>query len=343
MAILNQLKSIFQLPGTLYRANQAEQQAKAVQSKLDQAVAARKVVPITPAQTPAPVTPAPAPASITPASAPIAPAPASQPTQTPQIDAIRASLAGIAQGLENLKNAPVNAAQNDLTKAEEDVVKVSAVTPEEQEAQTTLANLLASKELGLQAIREKAIPIQFITGQEAAVERRAAVKALPLQAQIATLQARRQSALDVAKSRLDIAKSKAERAKPNETKVDEFTNEKNERVIVFRDSNTGKLRQEVAGKVAPTKSETTQTERDRAIKVAVITKARPVLLASKGQDGYVDPAKYLDLRAQYAEAIGDPSGFDSLFSPYLSPQERARLFKTTGVTSAPADEDNPFK
>lgn len=70
----------------------------------------------------------------------------------------------------------------------------------------------------------------------------------------------------------------------------------------------------------------TETERTRALKTEVIKRAFPRLDESRGRDGYVDPNVYLDLRQQYAEAIGDARGFDDIFLPMLSPSERSRLF-----------------
>lgn len=72
-------------------------------------------------------------------------------------------------------------------------------------------------------------------------------------------------------------------------------------------------------------TEPTQTEITRDLRSQVISTAEPILTQSEGEDGFVDPEVYLDLRQQYFEAFGNTSGFDQLFSNRLSPQERERL------------------
>ena len=112
-----------------------------------------------------------------------------------------------------LEAALAEAKEQGLTSVENALLEALKRTPEEEQAEKTLANLISSKELGLRDIEEQAIPLDFITGQSAALERRAATQAVPLQAQLANLQAKRQSAIDVATTKLDIEKSRAERAK----------------------------------------------------------------------------------------------------------------------------------
>lgn len=140
----------------------------------------------------------------------------------PQIGAINNALGGISAGLQNLSSS--------LNKSKETVVpprspyadikdaltKAMTVGPEEESAQTALSNLATSKELGLQDIQNKPIAIPFITGQQAAVERSAALREAPLKTKLATLQARRQAALDVAKTQYDISQKETEANKPIE-------------------------------------------------------------------------------------------------------------------------------
>lgn len=64
-----------------------------------------------------------------------------------------------------------------------------------------------------------------------------------------------------------------------------------------------------------------------------------------GEDGYIDPGIYQDLRTDFAVAIGNPARFDDVFASLLSPQERARLGigKASGVQAIEEDtDDNPF-
>lgn len=73
------------------------------------------------------------------------------------------------------------------------------------------------------------------------------------------------------------------------------------------------------------KASLTATERTANAQAAAVSKARPTLLASVGQDGYVDPATYQSLREDYAGLFGESDSFDEVFANRLSPQERARL------------------
>ena len=69
----------------------------------------------------------------------------------------------------------------------------------------------------------------------------------------------------------------------------------------------------------------TQTDRDRALKIAAFSKARPALEAVRGEDGFVDPITYMRLRTDYAEVMGDANEFDEMFAPMLSLKERMKL------------------
>lgn len=79
------------------------------------------------------------------------------------------------------------------------------ITPAQGEVdtQSMINNLLASKQMGLNSIADQAIPMNFITGQQSSVERRAQGQLIPLQQKMALLQAQRQSALEATKFALD--------------------------------------------------------------------------------------------------------------------------------------------
>ena len=329
--MFNQLKSLFQIPGAKRKAAESQAQQQAIQNKLS-------AVNQPPAPFIGPLQTAPAP-PIVPTQT--APAPAVVPPVNPQSQAIQSALGGLETQTKELQanlaayqqaQPQTQAKEEPLRKAEEAIIAAQGITPEEQTAEQQLSNLIASREMGLQAVSEKPIAMEFITGQKSAIERRASAQALPLQARLAALQTKRQASLDVAKTTMDIEKARLERAKPNEEKIDEYTNEKGERVVAFRDKTTGKIRTEALGKVQP--KELSQTEKDRAIKVEVIKRARPALIASRGDDGYVDPNVYLEMRSNYAETIGNPTNFDDVFSLMLSPQERVRLFTEKSVPTA---------
>lgn len=67
------------------------------------------------------------------------------------------------------------------------------------------------------------------------------------------------------------------------------------------------------------------SEKLRSSKIEALAKAGPALSASKGTDGFVDPAIYLKLRNDYVQVIGDVNEFDEVFSPMLSLDQRVNL------------------
>lgn len=76
--------------------------------------------------------------------------------------------------------------------------------------QSQQSGINASRDLGIEAVNEQPIATPFLTGQGAAITNRAAVQSgalgaqqVPLQQQLATAQAKRQSAVDVSKALLD--------------------------------------------------------------------------------------------------------------------------------------------
>ena len=83
------------------------------------------------------------------------------------------------------------------------------------------------------------------------------------------------------------------------------------------------------------------SERMAATIKYAIRAARKALENSAGEDGYVDPAVYTELRSNYAEAIGDIAEFDNAFALLLSPNERARLGvgKAQGVKALEEEDD----
>jgi len=286
---LQQLKSLVQLPGAKLKARRAADQAEAVKSRL---------AAVQPAGVPSPVGRQ---AQVATAAPVVGPAQSAQPEPVPAPD-LGPVVAPEAEAEAKPDDSDLRSAEEAIKAAQRKRLEAEVVSPEEQEAEKTLQNVLTSKELGVQAVREKPIALEFITGQQRAVEARAATQAAPLQARVAQLQGRRQASIgsaaagvEEAKGLRDIAKDRFDRAKGKDK---------------------------------------SQTDRDREVKTEVVKRASPKLIESRGQDGYVDPGVYLDLRQQYSEAIGDPKGFDDIFKPMLSPQERARLFSEKSVPSA---------
>lgn len=81
---------------------------------------------------------------------------------------------------------------------------------DETSAESSLKNIAYGKELGTQDAATQAIPIQFITGQQKAIENAAAIKSMPLEAQLKLLQDKRKSQADIAKSAVDFEQTRVQ-------------------------------------------------------------------------------------------------------------------------------------
>lgn len=92
--------------------------------------------------------------------------------------------------------------EGQLKSLQDELAKNQSSSQEEQEYEAQLRNLLASKEMGLQSVAEQPVPLAFITGQQSAIERRAANQSMPLQNRLASMQAKRSAASDAVKGRL---------------------------------------------------------------------------------------------------------------------------------------------
>lgn len=100
---------------------------------------------------------------------------------------------------EYYKDPEIRTLESQLSALQNELAGAQSQTEEEIGYEKQLRDLLASKEMGLQEVAEQPIPMSFIAGQQSAIEKRAANKAIPLQNQLATLQARRAAASDAAK------------------------------------------------------------------------------------------------------------------------------------------------
>lgn len=155
-----------------------------------------------------------APTQQTPISQPLAPA---RPIESPvaPISALQAPGTPIAP---QSVASPVSASPDDQEariRALEKAYIQSLSTPDSEETATQkqLSDLEASRQLGLVSTEEKPIPLEFITGQKEAIERRAAALSVPLSAKLAALQARRQASLEGKKVELEIERERATRLK----------------------------------------------------------------------------------------------------------------------------------
>lgn len=240
MAIFNpltQIKSLFQLPGALKQKQEAEAQQRAVEARLASATAEPKLTLPAPVQPQFPQTQTQVPQLNVPTNEDLRAqieslkssiASFQQPTQPVPLtsDDLRTQIAALEAKIASQQQAPqlpqAQPQEDRLAAIEKALLEAQAKTPEEEQAEKALANLIASKELGLRHIEEQPIEMEAIIGQSAALERRAATQAIPLQTQLAQIQARRQAATDVAKTKFEFEKErKAEARSERELKVKE--------------------------------------------------------------------------------------------------------------------------
>jgi hypothetical protein len=94
------------------------------------------------------------------------------------------------------------------------------LTPEEEESQKKLDDLIASRELGLNKINDQPIPLDLNIGQGRSLIDQAAAQSIPLKTRLAAAQAKRQAAIDVSKAALDFENDRYDQmAKDRETSI----------------------------------------------------------------------------------------------------------------------------
>ena len=110
--------------------------------------------------------------------------------------------------------------QKAVETAEKAVTDGMKISPDELSTQEDIDRLIESTKKAYNNIKDKPIPLEFITGQLASVERRAIELAEPLERKLARLQSARTSALETSKFALERAdtarKSEEEKAKGTE-------------------------------------------------------------------------------------------------------------------------------
>ena len=109
-----------------------------------------------------------------------------------------------------------------ISEAEKAYMTAGQMTPEERAAQEELDNLSSSFRKGYQGIEDQTIPLEFITGQQSSLEKRALNLAEPLESKLARLQAQRMSALETSKFALERADAKLKR-ETDKTSTEPFT------------------------------------------------------------------------------------------------------------------------
>lgn len=166
--------------------------------------------------------PAPAPAPI----APPAPARTADVTSSPagSIDAqslanFKAANPGLNFTAEDLQHflstgngstPGTTPAKPELSDTEKTVMSLMNPSSDELTTQADLDKITDSFKQGYQGIEDKAIPMQFITGEQASLEKRATNMAEPLEKKLARLQAQRTAALEASKFSLGRADKKVE-------------------------------------------------------------------------------------------------------------------------------------
>jgi len=115
--------------------------------------------------------------------------------------------------------------QKAVTLAEKAVQQSSQISPEELSTQADLDKLIESTKKAFVGTEDKAIPLEFITGQLSSIERRANVLAEPLEKKLSRMQAQRTSSLEASKFALD----RADKAVTRETDAAKFTIERGDK------------------------------------------------------------------------------------------------------------------
>jgi len=348
--IFQQFGALFKLPSQLKRTAQSQQQA----SNLGNQVAS--LAPPQPAQ-PSPVASSP----ITQPSAqsfPSQPQP-TQPTAPPQVnqpmaqpnfqqtlDEVSKQAKAIQESFSNFQEKQTG--EDALRGAEEQLLAAQQQSPEEQSSQARLDALAGQYRLGQANIQDKPIALEFITGQQRALENRAAALSEPIERQLARFQAERQLRIQGAETGLGIAEARRGRAIEAEKMAQPDLLSVSESKALGVPYGTTRAEAAAQG-IIPQEDgrESTQTERDRALRTVILSKAEPILNASRKPDGTIDVSKYLELQAQFAAEFGDTRLFDQLFATQLSVEDRNRLLAAgrirLGATVSEIGLLNPFE
>lgn len=146
----------------------------------------------------------------------------------PDYSGIMESLKGISASLGNLKDTPAPSTTPtkpeipELSATEKTITSLMNPGSEELTTQGDLDKLIDSTKTGYLNVENKAIPMEFITGQKSAIEKRATNLAEPLERKLARLQAQRTAALEASKFTLERGdKKEAAAAKAKETEFDQ--------------------------------------------------------------------------------------------------------------------------
>lgn len=122
-------------------------------------------------------------------------------------------------------------AQRTLENAEKAYQQSLQLSPEELSTQADLDRLIESTKKAYTGTQDKAIPLEFITGQLASIENRAMNLAEPLEAKLARLQAKRQASQQASKFALERAQEKVDEQTEGPESTATFTNQKGETIL----------------------------------------------------------------------------------------------------------------
>ena len=118
----------------------------------------------------------------------------------------------IAPTAPQLPQAPSYDYTGQLPQLQQQYTANAGFSPAELQAQKELDNVLNSRDLGLAQIKNTPQPMQFITGQSAALQESASLQTQPLIQRANLLQAQRLAALDASKFAYDAEKDRLEQA-----------------------------------------------------------------------------------------------------------------------------------
>lgn len=119
----------------------------------------------------------------------------------------------VSQETPNLPNMPPET-QKVITDAEKTYQEALKISPEELSTQEDLDRLIESTKKAYQNTLDQPIPLEFITGQMASLERRALGLVEPLERKLSRMQASRTASLEVSKFGLERADKAREALKP---------------------------------------------------------------------------------------------------------------------------------
>jgi hypothetical protein len=304
------------------------------------------------------------------AGTPVAPTPTlpSSPTASVNQDTVTADPTATATAITSSPTSQYDA----LVSSYLDALRASQGATAPSEAQSALdellktqANLETSKAMGLEKIEEQPIEMDFITGQQAALQRSAGIQQealtnqmVPLKEKLALEQSRRQAALDVASKEFELKSAPLTAASESAAKLAQLQAQYGGAQSI---AAGGSLYDPQTGKIIAT-----APEKSLAVKVIPATKTSPAMIydpntetftpvegskptgttgsgttasnytaqktqleASKGTDGFVNTDVYKTMRA----AAKDKTAFDTDFAWMLNPQDpsAAALRSKSGI------------